>query len=207
MNVAAVPEEQGTRLRILYAAARLFRVRGYADTSLRSIAAAAGIKAGSLYNHFGSKEEIVTEILDMGVRSAFDRVRRAVEEDGGSASGLDLLRLAILAHLTALLGDDNFTSANIRIFAHVPPQIRDATLPLRHEYEAYWSGLLQRCLAEAGPKRRFDPKPLSMYLFGAMNWTLEWYRSDRHSIERIADDLARLFFAGAFSPGTGERAG
>lgn len=203
MNVVAVPEEQGTRLRILYAAARLFRERGYADTSLRSIAAAAGIKAGSLYNHFGSKEEIVTEILDMGVKSAFDHVRAAVEEARGSASGLDLLRISIQAHLTALLGDDNFTSANIRIFAHVPPQIREATLPLRHDYEAYWSALLERCLGEQGGSRRFDPKSLSMYLFGAMNWTLEWYRNDRHSIERIADDLARLFCAGALPPDVG----
>ena len=45
-----------TREEILAAAARLFRQQGYATTTLRQIAEAAGIKAGSIYYHFGSKD-------------------------------------------------------------------------------------------------------------------------------------------------------
>jgi len=54
---AAVPAKtppDDTRRQILDAAAKLLRQNGYASTSLRDIAAATGMKAGSLYYHFAS---------------------------------------------------------------------------------------------------------------------------------------------------------
>ena len=56
-----------SRQQILAVAATLFCARGYAGTSLRDIAAAAGMKAGSLYYHFASKEELTAEVLRIGV--------------------------------------------------------------------------------------------------------------------------------------------
>jgi AcrR family transcriptional regulator len=163
---AQAPAEPGTRQRVLMVAARLFRTQGYAATPLRDIASAAGMKAGSLYNHFSSKEEIVVEILNLGVQTAFDKVRASVERLG-AAPCRTVLRAAIFAHLTCLLGEDNFTSANIRIFAHVPPHMRDATMSLRHGYERYWVEVLKRCAAEGALRPDIDPRMLSMFLFGA----------------------------------------
>jgi AcrR family transcriptional regulator len=56
-----------SRAQILAAAARLFREQGYAATTLRQIAAAAGIQAGSIYYHFASKDDILIEVLDAGI--------------------------------------------------------------------------------------------------------------------------------------------
>lgn len=190
---AAPAEEPGTRLRILQSAARLFRTRGYAATSLRDIAKEAGLKAGSLYNHFASKEAIVTDILNLGVQTVFERVKAAIERFDDQAPCREVLRAAILTHLSCLLGEDNFTSANIRIFAHVPPHVRDATLPMRHAYEACWLELLKHCRAQKAIPAGLDARLASMYLFGAMNWSLEWYRPGRHSVAQLADDLATLF--------------
>src|SRR3954467_8164786 len=50
--------ERDTKRVVLDSPAKLFRIHGYAATSLRDIAAAAGMKAGSLYYHFSSKDEI-----------------------------------------------------------------------------------------------------------------------------------------------------
>src|ERR1035437_495482 len=69
-SVAAV-----SRQAILDTAARLFRQQGYAAASLRAIADACDMKAGSLYYHFESKDQIVSEVLDIGVQRAFDAVR------------------------------------------------------------------------------------------------------------------------------------
>lgn len=49
---------------ILILSAELFANNSYSDVSLRDIAKGLGIKAPSIYNHFGSKEEILNELLD-----------------------------------------------------------------------------------------------------------------------------------------------
>lgn len=53
------------REKILEAAILLFAERGFSAVSQREIAAAVGIKAASLYNHFPSKEAILEEIVNM----------------------------------------------------------------------------------------------------------------------------------------------
>ncbi len=47
-----------TKDRIERAALRLFVEKGVAETSIREIAAAAGVSQGAMYNHYTSKEEL-----------------------------------------------------------------------------------------------------------------------------------------------------
>lgn len=65
---------------VLDIAARLFREQGYGSVSLRKIAEAAGIKAGSIYYHFGSKDEIVAAVLDAGIRVVHASMRDAITD-------------------------------------------------------------------------------------------------------------------------------
>ena len=80
---AALPKtpskSEVTRHAILEAAAGLFREHGYAAVSLRDIAEAVGMKTGSLYYHFDSKESLVEEILTLGTQGALAASRAAVE--------------------------------------------------------------------------------------------------------------------------------
>ena len=48
---------------LLRVAEELFAERGYAATTVRDIAEAAGILSGSLYHHIDSKESIIDAIL------------------------------------------------------------------------------------------------------------------------------------------------
>lgn len=182
----------GTRASILSCAARLFRMRGYAAVSLRDIAKSGGLTTGSLYYHFASKEEIVSEILDQGHRRVLHDVQKGIAALGPDADGRAILRTAILKHIECLLGDDSFPSANIRIFAHVPTEVRRASLGIRHEYESYWIKLLRKCQERGESDAAVDPSVLANLLFGAMNWTIEWYKPGNHHIEDIAESLTRL---------------
>jgi AcrR family transcriptional regulator len=49
---------------ILAAAGALFAEEGYRNTSMREVAAASGILAGSLYHHFPSKEAIAAKLVE-----------------------------------------------------------------------------------------------------------------------------------------------
>ena len=63
MSRLASPElAERRRRQILDAALDCFRRRGFHQTSMQEICAAAGISAGALYRYFGSKAEIITAI-------------------------------------------------------------------------------------------------------------------------------------------------
>ncbi len=55
----ATPKAEETRERILDVALQLFRQRGFDQTTMRDIAAAAGVATGAAYYYFRSKEELV----------------------------------------------------------------------------------------------------------------------------------------------------
>src|SRR5260370_7358364 len=63
------------RLEILRAAGREFRVRGFAETGMRDIAAAAALSPANLYNYFRGKHEILFFCQD----NSLDRMISALD--------------------------------------------------------------------------------------------------------------------------------
>jgi len=65
---------------ILAVAADLFGRNGYMGTSLKDIANACGLQAGSLYHHFGSKEAVLVELMSR-YQQELDGIGRAALEE------------------------------------------------------------------------------------------------------------------------------
>jgi len=59
---------EASRRRILKSALRLFATHGYAGTSIRMIARAAGISVGLLYNYFPSKADLLGALFEESMR-------------------------------------------------------------------------------------------------------------------------------------------
>ena len=199
---------EGTRAAILEAAARLFRDRGYVATTLRDIGEAVGMKAGSIYYHFGSKDEILAEVLDLGIVAMHRVVAGAVAALPPDASAVERIETAIRAHLAGLLQYGVFTSANVRIYGQVPAAAKERHAPVRQAYADYWTRLLARARREGVVRRDINLKMLRLLLLGSMNWTVEWYRPQRGSVAGIARAVQKLFLEGTLTPGAQrERAG
>lgn len=88
---ARSPKAEQTRRTIVDAAMRLFRDAGYGRTTMRAIAAEAGVSLGNAYYYFGSKEHLVQAFYDqlqvehaaaagraLDVETGFDRRLRGV---------------------------------------------------------------------------------------------------------------------------------
>jgi TetR/AcrR family transcriptional regulator, cholesterol catabolism regulator len=184
------------RRRILDVAARLFKDNGFAGVSLRAIAAEVGIKAGSLYYHFASKEELIVEILNQGIQIVHDDVLRAAE-GVPKTDGRALLRAAIGAHLHSLLKQGDYTSANIRIFGQLPPEVRKRNLQVRRAYEALWDQLISR-LAH-GRKKKPTARQIRLarlMVIGALNASLEWFDPKRGGVDALSDQYTDLLWQG-----------
>lgn len=186
----------GGRARILDAAARLFREHGYAAVSLRAIAAEAGMQGGSLYHHFRGKEDIVSAVLDLGILRVHEAVEAALAGLPAEASLADAIHAAVAAHLDALLSHSDHTSANVRIFGQVPSRVREGNKAVRRAYEALWSDLLDRAVADGILRPGLDRRLARRALIGALNATLEWFDPDRMSPAHLATAYADLFLHG-----------
>ncbi|GAA5061066.1 AcrR family transcriptional regulator [Thermocatellispora tengchongensis] len=71
------------RAELLATAAEVFATRGYASTTVREVADAAGMLGGSLYYHFDSKESMVDEILSAFLTDMWDAYERVLAAGHG----------------------------------------------------------------------------------------------------------------------------
>lgn len=187
----------GTRRQILDQTAKLLRMNGYASTSLRDIAAAMGMKAGSLYYYFASKEELAETIMTEGIERVREAVKQALAAQPEGADPLDNIAVAIKAHLIALHVSGDYASANIRCFTHVPDEMKLRMRKVRKRYEADWRKLIGTAREAGRLAEDVDDDALRYVLFGAMNWTLEWLRRGNPSPDRLGEMFFRILFNGA----------
>ncbi|MCZ8316928.1 TetR/AcrR family transcriptional regulator [Phreatobacter sp.] len=180
------------RRTILDAAARILRHNGTKATTLRDIAAAVGIKAGSIYYHFASKDAIVAAVMNDGVERVHETVTRALEGLPRTAGPAERLEAAIAAHLHALLDHSDYTSAGLKAFTDAPEAVRAAARPVRKRYEAVWDGIVADLATARLVPDDVPAETLALAILGMMNWSPEWYRADRHAIDRLARDFASI---------------
>ncbi|HLJ47276.1 MAG TPA: TetR family transcriptional regulator [Bryobacteraceae bacterium] len=75
----AIAKSDETRARILNTALDLFRRQGFEGTTMRQIAAAAGLAAGAAYYYFDSKDAIVLAFYDQAQREMEPLLEQALE--------------------------------------------------------------------------------------------------------------------------------
>ena len=71
MSPSRTRDAEATQAQILAAAERIFAAKGFADTSMSEIAAAAGVTKSLIHHHFGSKQGLWDAIKDRHFREYF----------------------------------------------------------------------------------------------------------------------------------------
>lgn len=175
--------------RLLAAAGRLFRERGFAATTVREIAAAAGMLPGSLHYRYPTKDSLLVALMERGMRYAIRTVRGAI--DRGSEP-VECMRYALGAHLRLLVEGDDAIYVNLYEFRSVTGAARERIVRLRDAYEALWDGLLHRAAGAGLLRAGVDLRLVRMLLLGATNWSAQWYSSAR---TRTPEEIADAFVA------------
>jgi AcrR family transcriptional regulator len=186
----ATLEKVGARRQILDAAAHLLKHQGYEATTTRAIATAVGIQGGSIYHHFPSKDAIVGEVVNEGVRVVYDAVVAALAALPARAAARQRLETAIRTHLLASLEHSDYTSACIRTYAFLPESVRGECRAERRRYEKLWRDLVAEMFKAGLIDDSLSPNSVRLMLLGALNWAGEWYRPGRMGIDEIARDFA-----------------
>lgn len=183
------------RDRIMDEAASLFLRRGYDGTSLRHLADVVGIKAASIYYHFASKDDLLTEILRRGIdvmHAAFDGAETAIATNHPE----NRIALHVRAHLAALYENGPYTAAHVMTFRTSPDAVRSAVVPLRDSYEGRWTALLVEMQRDGHIGPGTDIAITRLALFGAMNSSVEWFDPARGNLDRFASAITSQFWNG-----------
>ena len=179
-----VPRQHNRRDALLAAAAGIIATKGYDTTSMRDIALAAGMQAGSLYYHYASKDELFVAVHGAAIAAIAEAVERALAP---LDDPWDRLAAAAAAHLDALLGSRRTAKIVSPDFPVTSARVRARLVAQRDVYERRFHGLVDALPLPAGADRTM----LRLMLLGALNWTPRWYRRGRKTPEQIGSAFVR----------------
>lgn len=187
---AAAAADRGTadarREQILAGAAELFVERGYAGTSMREIAGRVGLLAGSVYHYYPAKENLFLAVQKEGFRQIVERVEHAVR---GSSDPWQRLELACAEHVHSVVAGNPIARVTATgLFAIHEDALQRRLEHDRSRYEAIFRKLVQALDLPRGVDRSL----FRLALFGALNWTLVWYRPGNKEPDAIARDIVAM---------------
>ncbi len=188
-------DDGNRRQALLRAAARLFRQQGFAATSTRDIAAAAGMRSGSPFYHFDSKEALLAAVMQEGMQSALRRQTAAMAAAASAQplSARDCLQVLVRNHYEVLLGpDSDFIPVMLYEWRSLSEAQRSEVNHQKADYEAAWVPVLQAL--HASSELSGDPGLARLMLFGALNWSVQWYDPARQaSLDDLTQTTLQLF--------------
>lgn len=185
-----------TRQSILDTAAHIFRTRGYSSTRLTDIAAEIGMKAGSLYYHFDSREALVEAIMELGLQRTQEAVQARLDRLPADAGHLTKLQVAIETHLLTVLEQEDYACATIKLIWQVPLPIRERHIGDQRVYGGLWRRLLEEAREAGAIRGDVDLSVARMTILGALNWAADWYKEDRLTAQIIAQNISTMILHG-----------
>ncbi|WP_327307242.1 TetR/AcrR family transcriptional regulator [Streptomyces sp. NBC_01298] len=191
-QVTASPER---RRELLDTAAEVFAAQGYNATTVRKIADAAGMLAGSLYYHFDSKESMLDEILSAFLTELWEGY------DTVLAAGLGP-RQTIEALVTESFREIDRHRAAVAIYQK---EARTLSVQPRFHYlsdsqvkfEKAWLGTLERGVADGVFRADLDIRLTYRFVRDTVWVAASWYRpGGQHSPEEIARQYLSMVLDG-----------
>jgi len=188
------------RLEILRAAGREFRVRGFSETGMRDIAAAASLSTANLYNYFRGKHDILFFCQDNSLElmiGALDKARRMRNTVAIK------LRMVIVSHLRCVLDEVEGSAAHLLTSA-LPPRQQRYLVAKRDKYEEGFRNLIIAGM-RSGEFAPCDPALAVRAILGSLNWSVQWFRPEgtltpAEIAEKFADYLIRGLLARPDAP-------
>lgn len=185
---AETGSEPNRRAELLRAAARLFVDKGFAATTTRDIAEAVGMRSGSPFYHFRSKQELLKEAMIDGLETGRARLMTEIAD---IADPEQRLRVLVRTHLATVLEADSAAPMLLSEARSLGVAERAEIAAAFDRYQVPWQATLDE-LEQQGKIRSAGP-PLRLLLFGMLNWSGHWYRPDGQlTVDQLADAAVAL---------------
>jgi AcrR family transcriptional regulator len=180
---------------LLNAAASIFSTKGYHAASMRELAKLLNIKAGSLYYHIASKEQLLNEVCSIGMQELLRNADHALKTH---RTFPDRLRAIIIGHAVVVETYGDYLRCYQSEHAHLSPQTREATRLQLVQFHRTVEDVVDTAIANGEIRANVNVKTarlaVTAFLFHISRMQAEQHPADLQDIAAEFADIALLGF-------------
>ena len=191
--LATVADADGNRRAdLIRVSARLFREKGFEGTTIRDIAEEVGMRSGSPFYHFKSKQEILAAVMEEGLVAGLEATEKIM---ASTQSPRDKFRALVRSHLETVLAEGHdFIPVLLYEWRSLPPDLQAHIIELKDRYDLQWQHMLNQL--KQAKLIRDDGKVVRLLLLGAINYSAQWYKPGKGlSLDQLADQTVEFFLS------------
>ncbi|MEO6734302.1 MAG: TetR/AcrR family transcriptional regulator [Ferruginibacter sp.] len=169
---------------IIQQAALLFKFKSYSAASMRELAVALGVEAPSLYNHIGSKSELLQAIC-FKVGNKFASQIETIENSGGCV--VDKIEAIIRFHIQMMM--ENFDEVYVanHEWKHLQEPFLTDFLAIRRSYEKSLTTLVETGINQ-NEIRQTNPYVAVLTILSAVRGLEFWHRNKKNVSPQVLED-------------------
>ena len=171
----------------------LFKTKGYSSTSMRELAEALGVEAPSLYNHIGSKSELLHTIC-FKIANEFTSYLDDLEKTGDNI--VVMIESIIRFHIKMMLNNFNEVFVANHEWKHLKEPYLSNFLNQRRNYEKKLVALIESGIKTKELKSS-NPYVSALTILSAVRGLEFWQRHKKNvSIQVLEDDMVNHLLRG-----------
>lgn len=176
---------------LLNEATALFRENGYNKTTVRQLAHQSGIKSGSIFHHFNTKEEILYAVIERVALSLRDIMKEQLLQ---AKTVKEEVYTLIRTSLGFAFEDQKIADAysvSYRDYQYMSAEHQSSINKYNTEYRLMLTEVFIRAKEEGLIEN--DPHVLFHFINGAITHSPKWFRIEGPlNIDQLADELYKL---------------
>lgn len=180
---------------ILKVAAGMFAADGYDRSSMSSLAAACGMSKALVYHYYKNKDALLYDVI----RGHLEELCEDVEAvDNPDATPEERLQMLCRALLLAYQDADNEHKVQLNALKFLGPEEQDHIKALERRLVTVFANALRGINPKFSDEGDVLLKPVTMSLFGMLNWHYMWFRPNGPiSRDDYADMATKIIIDGA----------
>ncbi|MFT3703259.1 MAG: TetR/AcrR family transcriptional regulator [Agriterribacter sp.] len=178
---------------IIGKAARLFREKGFAATSMRDLAEDVGVEAASLYNHIQSKAEILQDIC---FRIANLVTNHLENIENSPLNAIDKIKAILRFHIQQMINNYEEVYVADREWRHLTEPYLSNFKAQRRSYRQRLANIIEDGIRKQQIKP-IDAPTAVLIMLHAMSGIESWHRSkEKISAELLEDNMIIILVEG-----------
>jgi len=171
---------------------------GYEAMSLRQLAAAVGIQAGSLYNHISTKQDLLFDLIKVHMDELLERLDKTLD---GIDPPLERLKAFITFHVDYHISRKREVFISYSELRSLEPKNYDTIVALRRDYERRLISILDEGVAR-GDFVVADTTVAAFGILSMLTGVCTWFKpAGRLKKNEVVEIYAQMVCRGLVQPG------